>query len=97
MAIITSEAISIYCAVLLTTNSADETQPMSTMRELEEFRQQLRSEFVRRGVFRMRVNRLSVLDEFLEVYSTNPQVVNLEPRIRCVNEQGMDGGGLKRR
>ena len=76
--------------------SSDEVQPISTVRELEEFRQQLRSALVRRGIFRMQVNRPTVFEELLDVYSNNPQVVSLEPRVRFVNELGMDGGGLKR-
>ena len=66
------------------------------MRDLEDFRQQLRSALVRRGVFRVRVHRSNVFDELLALYSTNASVTGMEPRVKFVGEQGMDGGGLTR-
>ena len=51
---------------------------------------------MRRGVFRVRVHRSNVFDELLAVYSTNPSITGLEPRVKFVNEQGVDGGGFTR-
>ena len=77
-------------------NHTCRTNPFSCLRELEDFRQQLRSAFVRRGVFRVRVHRSNVFDELLAVYSTNPSITGLEPRVKFMDEQGIDGGGLTR-
>ena len=66
------------------------------MSQLEEHRQVVRCDFIDNGLHHCQLGRLTVVDDLLQQYTSNPELPSKELRAKFVNEKGLDGGGLLR-
>ena len=67
-----------------------------TMSQLEECKQVVRHDFIDNGLHHCQLGRLTVVDDLLQQYTSNPELPSKELRAKFVNEKGLDGGGLLR-
>ena len=66
---------------------------------MEDERRKIKRGMMRKGIFRMQVDRngrLSIPQQVVATYAQNPSLHNLEMKIKFSVEQGQDGGGLRR-
>ena len=65
--------------------------------DMEDERSKIRRGMIRRGIFRMQVDRGgSISQQVVATYAQNASLHNLEMKIKFSVEQGQDGGGLRR-
>ena len=67
--------------------------------DMEDERSKIRRGMMKRGIFRMQVDRngrVSIPQQVVATYAQNPSLHKLDMKIKFSVEQGQDGGGLTR-